>query len=178
MPSEDLAQGVTCPSCGAVSTSSRIEEEKFLYGEGAGAETLTALVTVYECSACDDEYLDASADDARHEATCRHLGVFTPEEIKTLRTGYGLSRAEFSRISRLGEATLARWERGSLIQNAAHDRFLYLLSFRENLDRLRSLEETELDVIAAVRPTVEAKLRYLRPTPEEREESKSFRLTG
>lgn len=177
LPSEDSAPSVTCPSCGAAARSERIEEETFQYGEGRAAETLTARVTVYECSACTDEFLDGHADDARHEAICRHLGVFTPEQIKALRTRYGLSRAQFSRISKLGEATLARWERGSLIQNSAHDRFLYLLSFPENLDRLRLLDRSELHVLAGAPATVAANFRCLRPTPDERERAKHFRLT-
>lgn len=177
LPAKTSSQSMTCPSCGAASTSSRIEDEKFQYGEGPTAETLTARVTVYECSACADEFLGGDAEDARHEAVCRYLGVFTPEQIRTLRARYGLSRAEFSRITKLGEATLARWERGSLIQNSAHDRFLYLLSFPENLDRLRDLERPALRVPAGIGATVEAKFQCLQPTLEQRKIAKSFRLT-
>lgn len=174
---ETSERSVTCPSCGAASTSSRIEEEKFQYGEGPTAETLAARVTVYECSSCADEFLDGDADDARHEAVCRHLGVFTPEQIRTLRARYDLSRAEFSRVTKLGEATLARWERGSLIQNSAHDRFLYLLSFPENLNRLRALERPQLHVLAGIGPRVEPTFRCLQPTVEDRKRAKGFRLT-
>ena len=37
----------------------------------------------------------------------------------------------------LGIATVSRWERGVLIQNEANDRFLRLLQFPDNVDRLR-----------------------------------------
>lgn len=177
LPTEISGQPVTCPSCGATSTSSRLEEEKFQYGEGSTAVTLSARVTVHQCNACADEFLDADADDARHEATCRHLGVFTPEQIRTLRARYDLSRAEFCRITKLGEATLGRWERGSLIQNSAHDRFLHLLSFPENLERLRGLERPHVHVLSGIRATVEPKFRCLRPTAADRALGKAFKLT-
>jgi DNA-binding transcriptional regulator YiaG len=62
----------------------------------------------------------------------------TPAEVRAVRQKAGsLSRAEFARITRLGEATIGRWERGELIQNAANDQLLYLLTFPENVVRLR-----------------------------------------
>ena len=40
-------------------------------------------------------------------------------------------------ITRLGAASIARWEAGSLLQNRAYDSLLYLLCFGDNLHRLR-----------------------------------------
>ena len=48
-----------------------------------------------------------------------------------------MSRAVFSRLTRIGEASLGRWENGLLIQNLAYDHLLYLLTFPENLERLK-----------------------------------------
>jgi DNA-binding transcriptional regulator YiaG len=98
---------------------------------------LTASVPVRICDECGFHFTDEAADDARHEAICRHLRVMTPQEIATVRKDYGLSRPEFARLTRLGEASLARWEAGLLIQNAAYDQFLYLLTFPENIERLK-----------------------------------------
>jgi DNA-binding transcriptional regulator YiaG len=97
---------------------------------------LTARVPLRTCTKCGFEYFDEEAEDARHAAVCRHLGVQTPAEIEALRKKYGLSRVEFADLTQLGEATIARWERGALIQNAANDRYLYLLRWEENIERL------------------------------------------
>jgi putative zinc finger/helix-turn-helix YgiT family protein len=130
-----------CPNCGAKDIRTTWIEDPFPYGVGVEPVQLTARVPLRTCAACGCEYYDEDAEDARHEAICRHLGVQTPAEIAALRKKYGLSRAEFARLTKLGEATIARWERGALIQNAANDRFLSLLRWQENLDRLRNLED-------------------------------------
>ena len=49
-----------------------------------------------------------------------------------------MTRAAFAEMTRLGEASLARWEKGLLIQNPANDQLLYLLRFPENVERLRA----------------------------------------
>lgn len=74
----------------------------------------------------------------QHEAVCKHLGVMTPGQIRQLRVNLGLSRTQLARLTGLGEATIARWERGSLIQNEANDRFLKLLAHKENIRRLKA----------------------------------------
>jgi transcriptional regulator with XRE-family HTH domain len=116
-------------------------EETFPYGVGHNRVELTAHVPVRSCAACSFEYYDGEAEDARHEAVCRYLGVQTPAEIETLRKSLHLSRADFADLTQLGEATIARWERGALIQNAANDSYLYLLHWRENIDRLIAMRQ-------------------------------------
>ena len=49
-----------------------------------------------------------------------------------------MNRAEFARLSGLGEATLARWENGSVTQSRANDRYLRLLAQPGGIDRLHS----------------------------------------
>jgi len=89
-----------------------------------------------------------------------------PSEIQALREGYDMSRAEFSRLTRIGEASLGRWENGLLIQGQANDRFLYLLTFPENVARLRARKEAPV-----VRPAIDSefteqpRLRVLREVP-------------
>ena len=130
-----------CPNCSATDIRTNWVDETFPYGVGPDAVNLTARLPLRTCSKCAYEYYDEEAEDARHEAVCRHLGVQTPAEIEALRKKYSLSRAEFARLTKLGEATIARWERGALIQNTANDRYLYLLRWPENFERLRDLEE-------------------------------------
>jgi putative zinc finger/helix-turn-helix YgiT family protein len=130
-----------CPDCGAREVKTRIVKERFEYGNGTKAVTLEASIPYRRCEKCNFEYTDYEAEDVRHEAVCRHLGVMTPAEIVSLRRGYGLSRAQFAEVTRIGEASLARWETAELIQNAANDDYLYLLSFPANLKLLRERRE-------------------------------------
>lgn len=80
---------------------------------------------------------------AHHEAECRQQGVLTPAEIRALRNGYGMSRAAFARVTGFGEATLARWERGEVIQNASNDSLLRMLEDPDVMERLSSLTQYE-----------------------------------
>jgi putative zinc finger/helix-turn-helix YgiT family protein len=126
-----------CPACGDHDVSTTSTEDSFTYGVGRDAVLLTVVVPVRACAKCGHQFLDDEAEDIRHAAVCRHLGVMNPAAILALREKYGMSRAEFARITRLDEATLGRWERGALIQSGAIDQLLYLLGFEENWQRLR-----------------------------------------
>jgi putative zinc finger/helix-turn-helix YgiT family protein len=125
-----------CFNCGSNHIATRMVTETFQYGSGAKAAELQVSIPVRQCGECGFEYTDSEADDLRHETVCRHLGVMTPAEVVALRKRYNVSRAEFAERTRIGEASLARWETGELIQNAANDNYLYLLSFPENFQRV------------------------------------------
>ena len=129
---------MTCAACGGGNLSRRMEMDEFEHGAGEGAVSLNANVVVLTCGDCDFEFTGPGAEVARHEAVCRHLGIMTPAEIRDLRGRYGLSRQSFASLTRLGAASIARWEAGSLLQNRAYDSLLYLLCFEDNLGRLRS----------------------------------------
>ncbi len=131
------ARGIECPQCDSTDVKQRQEHETFRYGSADEAVELEATVTVLRCQNCGLEYTDDTAEDARHEAVCRHLGVLTPREMKALRSKLGLSRMDFSQLTGIGSASLARWENGNLIQNAAADNLLFLLEWADNVARLR-----------------------------------------
>lgn len=130
-----------CDVCGAISVQTELMRDPFIYGSGADAVELTADVRVHTCSACGDSYTDDEADVAYDEAVCRHLGILTPAEIRAMREGYGLTRAEFAQLTGFGKATLGRWERGEVTQNRSADRYLRLLHDREVMRLLRALAE-------------------------------------
>jgi putative zinc finger/helix-turn-helix YgiT family protein len=125
-----------CPNCGSAKVETTMIDHEFPYGTGPSAVTLSARVPLRSCSECGFSFLDCIAEEAQHEAICRHLRLLTPAEVKAIRKSYGMTRAEFARVTRLGEATVGRWERGELLQNAAYDQFLYILSYPENMERL------------------------------------------
>ncbi len=167
----------SCPECGSIAVATEFQRQQFPYGEGNRAVQLEALLPVRRCSECGFEYLDDAAEEIRHEAVCRHLGVLTPHEIRELREQYGLSRMAFSRLTHLGEATLNRWETGALIQNHAYDRLLRLLRFPENVRRLDpstfSASKSEPRKGSSV---VSYKFRALKVDLGFREEQRTFRL--
>ena len=127
-----------CPDCGSTQVETQFVADKFEYGSGANAVELEALVPFRKCNNCGFEYTDYEAEERRHEAICRHLGVMPPASVVALRKGYRLSRLQFAEKTRIGVASLARWETGETIQNAAYDSYLFLLSFPENMRRLET----------------------------------------
>jgi hypothetical protein len=50
-----------------------------------------------------------------------------------------MSRAEFAAVTGFGEATVARWESGALLQNVANDRYLRALVDAHVFERIRTL---------------------------------------
>jgi DNA-binding transcriptional regulator YiaG len=113
-----------------------METDTFAYGVGADATQLSAVVPVRTCADCGMQFTDEEGERLRHEAVCRHLGLLTPSEIRDIRISYGMRRAEFANVTKLGEATLARWESGSTLPNAAYDRYMRLLRVPDNFARL------------------------------------------
>jgi putative zinc finger/helix-turn-helix YgiT family protein len=138
IPENGNNEAVVCFDCGSSDVVRTLERQVFQYGSGESAIDLTAEMPVYTCNSCGYQFAGPEADDARHEAVCRYLGVLTPPEIISIRQSTGLSRAEFCELTRVGIASLKRWETGNLIQNAANDELLFLMGFSENVQRLRS----------------------------------------
>ena len=130
-----------CGECGSKRVKTTWQSYKFPYGVGTDAVELSCEVPVRNCEDCDFTFIDIEAEYLCHEAICKHLGVMTPKKIKSLRELYKLTQAQFCEITKLGEATLSRWERGILVQNSAYDNYLYLLGFRENIDKLLNRRE-------------------------------------
>lgn len=169
---------LSCPECGSKRIVTEAVDHRFPYGQEDPAVELSARIPVRRCEECGDEFLDDEAEDLIHEAVCRHLHVMTPSEVRTIRQQCGgLSRAEFARITRLGEATIGRWERGELIQNAAYDQLLHLLTFPENLIRLRQrVERAERPAAPRAVAATTRTFRVLGVTPKLATEAASFLL--
>jgi len=141
-----------CALCGAASVRTEMRTETFEYGSGEDAANIDVTVPVRICDLCSFEFTDADADDIRHDAVCRHVGVLTPSQVAGIRKRCGYSRAAWATLTGIGEASLARWENGHIIQNPANDRFMYLLMFPDNLDRLRERLESEGPAGVALAP--------------------------
>jgi putative zinc finger/helix-turn-helix YgiT family protein len=143
---------VDCPSCGSNNLSSESIKEDFQYGDKDDAVMLSALIPVQHCASCGFSFTTDEASFIKHEVVCHHLGILTPTEVRGVRNQYHLSQMEFSALSKIGKASLARWETGILIQNQANDNLLYLLSFPDNVSRLKErtcLRNACSDVLAS-----------------------------
>jgi putative zinc finger/helix-turn-helix YgiT family protein len=159
-----------CPDCD--STDSRLEyaQQSFRYGRGDEAVDLTCEVPVYTCNKCGYQWTRSEAEDLRQIAVCQHLGRLTPNEVRGVRERFGLSQAEFSRITGFGEASLSRWETGAQVQSASNDRLLRLIQADpRTLHRLTLIAE-------ANDHRGDPTFRVITITPELRRRKASFRL--
>ena len=145
-----------CPACGHSPVDAEVRSVPFAYGVGKDAIELAATVPLYSCTACGTHFLDRIGEQRQHEAVCVHRGVLTPAEIRAMRKQHGMTRAEFARATAIGEATLARWERGSVIQNEAYDRYLRLLQDPSTFRRVREMAGEDAVARAARAPRVDS----------------------
>jgi len=85
----------------------------------------------YKCSNCGEKFYDGNmADESFRRAAAavrREDGLLAPEEIREIRTLYGLTQADLERLIKGGEKTVVRWERGTVAQNATADTLLRIL---------------------------------------------------
>ena len=122
-----LSAAPRCPLCdGPAETTWR--QHVFRYGAGKSAVDISSLLPVRQCTACEFEFLDHEGERLKHEALCRHFGVLTPREIRGIRQRHKMTRLEFAKITGLGEASLGRWESGTVMQTHGNDRYLRLLA--------------------------------------------------
>lgn len=169
-----------CANCGSTNVTTSIEDDAFPYGAGADEVTLHATVPVRTCGDCGFSYTDEIGEDARHEAVCRHLGVMTPAEVRNVRERLGMSRAEFARLTGLGEASLARWESGALIQNAANDNLLYMLTTEANITLLKARDRKapvpRATDVRSAEPRSTSRFRCFKSNPEADKAASQFQL--
>lgn len=136
--SQTNGESFQCPDCESFEVRTTWKEHSFRYGLEDNACDIVASLPFRSCPNCHLEFLDHVGEQLMHDAVCKHLGLLTPNEILRLRESQGFSRQQFADLTKLGEATIERWERGALIQNATNDQLLYLLSFPDNIRRLQS----------------------------------------
>lgn len=158
---------VDCPSCGSSNLSSETIKEEFQYGDKDDAVMLHASIPVHHCASCNFSFTTDEASNIKHEVVCRHLGVLTPTEVRGVRDQYGFSQIEFSALSKIGKASLVRWETGVLIQNQSNDNLLYLLSFPDNVSRLNERARLRKACSAELTPNVMPFLSKFRATPDD-----------
>lgn len=143
----------SCPACDSQRVTEEFTSETFQYGSGNDAIALSVRVPLCRCTECGLNYTDERAEKIKHSAVCRHLRILEPEQIVAIRERYRMSQQAFAALSRIGRASLARWESGAVFQNASIDSLLYLLGFPENLSRLSDrFMQSEAQVVVSEMP--------------------------
>jgi putative zinc finger/helix-turn-helix YgiT family protein len=137
-------KSITCPACRGHIVSTSIENDQFVFRSGGVDYPVTVEIPVHACSSCGESFVSEIGEIARHAAICRAMRRLTPQEIYALRhERLALSRKNFAALSGIGEASLARWESGELIQSESNDNLLRLLAFQDNVQALRDLRSTD-----------------------------------
>lgn len=174
MDLDNLAPSTGCQNCGGAEMRERLLVEQVPYGDDG--LHLDVEVPVVECPACNFSYTDHRAEGLRHAAACRHEGLLTPEEVRTIRAELGMSRREFSLAFGIPPASLERWENGRLMQNTSLDTLLRALQNQATaarLDRRRHPDRPRGEAVVA-------RFRALEATPkaleDARERGNGFRL--
>ncbi len=144
-PDTQIDRNVLCPTCYKGRMHPKRVAERFPYElDGETAEVVAENVPVEVFDNCGEQLSGPEAARIRHEAICRALGLLTPAEIRSIRERLGMTQEQFNKLTRIGEATICRWERGRLLQNAAMDRYLRLIaSGEENVRFLQRLLRSE-----------------------------------
>ena len=161
-PSE--AQVERCLSCEEAPATLSYETQSFNYGPVSDGVVLSAVVPVWSCEGCGEQYLGPEAEDIKHDAVCAFLGRMTPSEIKSLRLSFQMLQDQFADFTGYGIASIKRWETGAQIQSESVDKHLRLL-------RALGIAEVVKRSTAPKTPEFRTEL-----SPEIRERAKQFNL--
>lgn len=116
-----------CPTCGsAMETSSSPLTEQYR------GEAITIKGLVYDrCPSCGEVCMSLDAADAQAREMARIYAarhtLLGPEDIKSLRTGMGLTQKQFERLLGVSSPTVCRWERGSVQQSPVANNLMRIL---------------------------------------------------
>lgn len=142
-----------CPKCDATNEViiKAIDETYIVRGEEISTNT-----NVAHCTRCKEQVFSEELDNKTLERVYSEFrqrrGILTPDQIRSIRKQYGLSQRALSRLLRLGEITIHRYESGSLPSDA-HNELLLLIEEPANVKKI--LDQTGSDLS----PTEEERLR-------------------
>jgi HTH-type transcriptional regulator/antitoxin MqsA len=95
------------------------------------ARDVVAEDRFYRCTACGEEFYGGGMMDATLRKATSTIqeqdALLKPEEIRAIRTSYGLTQAALETLINAGCKTVVRWEHGTVAQNATADTLLRVL---------------------------------------------------
>lgn len=166
-----------CPECDRV-VEARVERRRETLPVKGEPTSYDAEVAI--CPRCGRAIGDSKVEEGNlrraYSVYCSAHGLMTPDEVRSLRSSYGLSLREFSRFLGFGEQTIARYEAGA-IPDDSHSTTLKLASTASGAESLLAVRRGQLceKTVAAVRRFIEgaehtglsaALVAYRWPTPE------------
>ncbi|MDM8515891.1 type II toxin-antitoxin system MqsA family antitoxin [Desulfobacterales bacterium HSG16] len=125
---EDIfREGGTCPICEEGILSLIHKDIDFTYK----GHTLHIQRQVFTCSSCEESFFQAK-DEREIEKLLtdrrrRVDGLLTSDEIRGIRTKFGMTQVNFARYLRVSQKTFARYESGQVTQSYAMDNLLRVL---------------------------------------------------
>jgi putative zinc finger/helix-turn-helix YgiT family protein len=124
---------IICPNC---ATERKAKQEKREETYTVRGQEITIPVVVDVCTSCGESVFNPEQDQALMERAYaeyrRRRGLLRPKEIKSIRERYGLNQKSFATLLGMGRATIARYENGSL-QDDAHDQLIRMCAKPQNM---------------------------------------------
>jgi putative zinc finger/helix-turn-helix YgiT family protein len=102
-------------------------ETKYVDRRGVERSLTVPGVRRLHCDSCNEEILDDAATRQIENARRAAMGLLTAAEIRDLRSRFGKTQVQMSRLLGIGEKTYCRWESGSFIQSVAFDNYMRLI---------------------------------------------------
>lgn len=120
-------------------------------------EEVTIDARVCSCPECGEELWVSEVDgenlNKAYNMYRKRHGLLLPEEIKQLRLRYDLSQTAFAKILGFGEKTIARYESGSIQEEAPNnlmllvqDAYNFQKLFEQNSEKLSDMERKRVRV--------------------------------
>lgn len=122
-----------CPNCDIDQPANLVDKPETYEVRG---DSFSVVAKVYICAHCkqgiSNEDIDDKTLDSIYAEYRKQHHLLSPEQIKGIRNLYGLSQRSFSKLLEWGEATVARYEGGS-IQDSVHNEVLEFIQNPKNM---------------------------------------------
>lgn len=144
-----------CDDCGKGKVGTVVEPFSACFREGT---YLIEDAEYQKCDSCGRAFFTKQQMDSLQKkaaaAARRAQGLLTPQEIKGFRSLYGLSQAALEAILGVSPKSVIRWEKGTVFQNPAVDKFIrVLMDNPELVEQLRPPRRGERAVPKPTRKT-------------------------
>ena len=133
-----------CEKCGRFVKTRIQKREETLAVKGVD---ITLNVDTCTCCTCGTPVFSHDTDDDSlkqfYREYRRRMGLLQPEEIRAIRSKYGVSQETFAKVLGMGAKTIARYENGSL-QDEAQNNLILLMRDFSNMRKLIELHPERL----------------------------------
>ena len=118
-----------CPICSRGQLFDVVDRFEAKYVDRRGGEHSLSVPDVQRlrCDSCNEEILDDIATRQVENARRAAMGLLMPAEIRDLRSRFGKTQVQMSRLLGVGEKTYCRWESGAFVQSVAFDNYMRLI---------------------------------------------------